>query len=375
MTVNGKRLLLVLEATIGGTRRHLRELALGMVSRGWNVHIAYSKQRDPDFCHDVELFVKSGIECTEIKMLRSVAPFADLSAISRLRKLIRRFSPDIVHLHSSKAGLIGRLAVRGSDAKVVYTPHCFSFNMSSPFRLLYRFAEKLLISCTDELIAVCKHEADCARALGYRNGNVHLVYNGIAPDNTIVSSEQHPTIHKNSNSLVFVGRSSCQKGLDILLSAYDLLKQKHHNLILKVMSDATGRLLAKLEKSGAVYFPFGTEDAAERFLDPESIFVLPSRWEAFPYTLLDALCHGMPVVAADVGGVRECVTDGENGILVPPGSPFLLANAIETVLSSSELREKISHNAMRSIYRFSLKSMLDDTETIYNELVKDSHHK
>ena len=112
------RVLLVLEATIGGTRRHLRDLALGLAARGLDVHIAYSAGRDPDFARDLALFREQGIGLAEIPMRRGPS-VRDIAAVRRLRSLIRQLRPDIVHLHSTKAGFVGRFAALGTGAAVL----------------------------------------------------------------------------------------------------------------------------------------------------------------------------------------------------------------------------------------------------------------
>ncbi|MBQ6102953.1 MAG: glycosyltransferase, partial [Kiritimatiellae bacterium] len=146
------RVLLVLEATIGGTRRHLRDLALGLAARGFTVHIAYSAGRDPDFARDLVLFREQGIGLTEIHMRRGLSG-RDVAAIIRLRRLIRQLRPDIVHLHSTKAGFIGRFAALGTGAAVLYSPQCFAFEMESALRPVYRLAERLLAPLADGLVA------------------------------------------------------------------------------------------------------------------------------------------------------------------------------------------------------------------------------
>ena len=354
------RVLLVLEATIGGTRRHLRDLALGLCERGFAVHIAYSVRRDPDFVRDLALFQSHGISLSEIPMRRGFSPLRDLAAAIRLRRLIRKLKPDIVHLHSTKAGFVGRLAALGTGVRVLYTPHCFAFEMDSRLRLLYRFAEHLLAPLADGLVAVCESEAEAARRIGWRPDKVHVVHNGVE------SASAPPKMR--GKGIAFIGRNCRQKGVDTLLAAWQLLKGAVPDASLTVMSDLDDDLRNAFATTGADVRPFGTPEAAAALFAEAAILAMPSRWEAFPYLLLEALSNGLAVVAADVGGVRDCLRDRENGLLVAPDNPRELAMALQELLVSDSLRQRLSSAAPASVARFTSDQMVDRTATLYASL-------
>ncbi len=353
------RVLLVLEATIGGTRRHLRDLALGLCKRGFAVHIAYSALRDSDFVRDLALFRSHGIGLTEIPMRRGPSPLRDLAAATRLRRLIRAFQPDVVHLHSTKAGLVGRIAAFGTGVRVLYTPHCFAFEMESRLRPLYRLAERLLAPLTDGLIAVCESEANAARGIGYAPRKIHVVYNGVLPASTPPRTER--------KNIAFIGRNCRQKGVDILLEAWIMLKTIVPEASLTVMSDLDNTMRKAFTDAGAIVRDFGTAEEATALLADSAVLAMPSRWEAFPYLLLEALSSGLAVVAADVGGVRECIRDRENGLLVKAGDARELAMALQELLVSDSLRQRIASAAVDSVVQFSLGRMVDEIAAIYRE--------
>ena len=353
------RVLLVLEATIGGTRRHLRDLALGLCQRGFVVHIAYSALRDPDFVRDLALFRSHGIGLTEIPLRREPSPLRDLVAAIRLRRLIRAFQPDVVHLHSTKAGLVGRIGAFGTGVRVLYTPHCFAFEMESRLRPLYRLAERLLASRTNGLIAVCESEANAARSIGYSPKRLHVVYNGVVPASFSPKAK--------GKKIAFIGRNCRQKGVDILLEAWIMLKEIVPEASLTVMSDLDNALRKAFTDAGAIVRDFGKTEEAAALLSDSAILAMPSRWEAFPYLLLEAMSYGVAVVAADVGGVRECVRDRENGLLVKAGDARELAMALQELLVSDSLRQRIASAAMDSVMQFSLGRMIDGTAAIYRE--------
>lgn len=363
-STNAIRVLLVLEATIGGTRRHLRDLALGLSERGFNVHVAYSALRDHDFVRDIGLFRSNGIGLTEIHMRRGPSPLRDFGAAIRLRRLIRQFKPDIIHLHSTKAGLVGRIAALGTGARVIYTPHCFSFEMESRLRPLYRLAERMLATLTDSLIAVCESEARAARSIGYAEGKVHVVYNGIA------SPPTPPTTSRKG--IAFIGRNCRQKGVDTLLDAWLMLRKVVPDASLTVMSDLDDETRKSFTNAGAVVRDFGTAEEVAALLAASTILAMPSRWEAFPYLLLEAMSCGLAVVAADVGGMGECVRDHENGLLVAPDDARELAMALQELLVSDTLRQRLASAAPASVAKFSLAQMIDQTVAIYRKTIATS---
>ncbi len=354
------RVLQVLEATVGGTRRHLRDLARGLALRNFDVHIAYSARRDSDFARDLDIFRAQGVGLSEIPMRRGFAPVHDLAAIVRLRRLIHQLRPDIIHLHSTKAGLIGRLAAIGSGAKVLYSPHCFAFEMEGVFRPLYRFAERMLAPLGDALVAVCEHEAALARQIGWKTGRVHAIRNGIDPFPLPMPIQKE--------GVVFIGRNCRQKGVDILLAAWILLKEIQPDAELTVMSDLDEKLRAAFVSAGARVVPFATAGDVADLLARSAILAMPSRWESFPYLTLEAFAAGTAVVATDVGGVREILRDRETGLLTPPDNPRELAMALHELLVSSELRRRLAAAASDEVAQYSSDAMTDGIAALYRNI-------
>lgn len=356
--------LLVLEATIGGTRRHVRELAVGLVRDGWDVDLAYSAKRDPDFSNDLVLFKTAGIGLHEISMRRGFAPFSDLIAIRKLRSLIKRISPDIVHMHSTKAGLVGRLASLFLPVKRIYSPHCFAFNMRSGISWLYKLTEHILAPCTDMLIAVCGTEALQAASVGYRKGHIKVIYNGIEKRVRTIGIS---STEKRKKSIAFIGRNAQQKGLCVLAEAFEILKKEEPDAQLTVMSDVKGDLKKRLLALEAEILPFSPNASAEELLSKSEIIAIPSLWEAFPYSVLEAFDNETAIVASDVGGIAEATSD-DAAILVPPGSPKDLAEALRKILLSPMLRKKLTDAGKNDLELYSFKTMIKSVESVYFNL-------
>src|SRR5690349_327877 len=222
------RVLHVMEATIGGTRRHLVELALGEARAGLEVHVAAASLRVADFERDLVRLEGAGIGVTRIPMLRAVAPLTDRRHASELRALLRRLRPRIVHTHSSKAGVLGRWAsLREGIGARVHTPHTFAFLFAGMFgagkRALYRGVERWLAQRTQRLIAVSQDEARTIRESGVvPPERLRVVENGIDA-RPLAAALALPRaelgLRADAPLLLTAGLLNFAKGQDLLLEA------------------------------------------------------------------------------------------------------------------------------------------------------------
>ena len=127
------RLVQVLEATIGGTRRHVNDLLFGLDQDRFDLHAVVSLNREPEYRDDIERLKARGVSVHEIEMLRSITPLSDLRAARRMTALFRGLRPDIVHAHGSKGGVIGRRAAAAAGvAGIVHTAHVYPFQWAPP---------------------------------------------------------------------------------------------------------------------------------------------------------------------------------------------------------------------------------------------------
>ncbi len=360
------RVLHVLEATIGGTRRHLRELAPGLVEKGWQVDLAYALGRDPAFTCDLDLFVRHGVGVHEVRMLRRPAPLADVCALGALERLIRATHPDVVHGHSAKGGMLARLAAHRRGVPAVYTPHFFACEMQvAPWlRTMYRAMERLARPWGQQVIAVSRAEHAAARALGYAPERIALIPNGVPPPPAAGSRRE-----TEKYDLAFAGRFCRQKGLDVLLAALPALRRRHPGLRVAVMGNGDRRLerLAAAE-TDLVLLPAAAPEQVWKLLLESRVLAMPSRWEGLPYLLLEAMQAGTPVVASEVGGVADVVTSGVDGRLVPPDNPAALSEALGDLLADAPGRRALAEAARDRVRQFSLRRMVDDTDRVLREV-------
>lgn len=364
-----KTVLQVLEATEGGTRRHLRDLVGALDPAAFRCALAVACLRDPGFQADLAAWRVRGLDVTELAMRRGVSPLSDLAALVGLVRCVRRVRPDLIHAHSAKAGVLARAAGALCRVPVVYTPHAFPFLMEGGprRRAFYRWVERLARYGTAAVIAVSGEEEAAALALGYPPERVARIPNGIAP------GEVGEIVVRDMASLRvgFMGRLTRQKGPDLLLDAMrDVVVHLPH---VQVVFYGDGAMAAELrERAGqgplACHARFAgpyAQSEAVRLLREVDVAVLPSRWEGCPYVLLEAFQAGVPVVAAAVGGVTDLVRHGENGLCVPPEDAEALGDALLTLLRDAALRRALAERGRATLAAFSLTQMVSRVEQVY----------
>ena len=179
------RVTQILEATTGGTGRHLLDLIDGLDSDRIALESVVSLRRDPLFRAQIEQRRARGAIIHEVPMQRAIRPWSDMRALVTLTRLLRRSRPGIVHTHSSKAGFLGRLAARRAGIPaVVHTPHGFAFDAGVSKRLRRRYLrlEKRAMAWTDQLVCVCQAEQRAAARVGLAGEEqTTVVPNGIRP--------------------------------------------------------------------------------------------------------------------------------------------------------------------------------------------------
>lgn len=241
-------------------------------------------------------------------------------------KTVLKFKPDIVHLHSSFAGVIGRVCLFALwpfvRPKVVYCPHAFSFLMetSGGKKKVYALIEKLLLPMTDAIICVSDYEANQARLSGIKSKKLFVIHNGVAERPSIVRRNKS---ENEAIELLFVGRFDYQKGYDLLIKAM----HKIHDAPLKltVIGDAVHGKETIETLPGAVYTGWLNASQMEPWFMQADALIIPSRWEGFAMVPLEAMSYGLPVIASDATSLPEVVKDKETGFLFKSGSVDELA--------------------------------------------------
>jgi len=373
------RVAVIVEATTGGTRRHVADLVGALEASRFAVTLFCALRRDPGFRADLARLRQAGAAVVEVPMVRRLSPARDAAALVRLVRLLRRGRFDVVHTHSSKAGFLGRLAARLAGVPtIIHTPHTFAFEMQvhTAYRTFYRFLERIAARWTSRLICVCEAEREAARRAGLdRGGRCVVIPNGL-PEAAFREEADRNAIRARLGLrpeacvVGMVGRLVPQKRpLDLVDAAASVLRQTSGVQFVLVgdgpLMPAVRREVETRGLSRTVLAPGALENGGA-LMPALDVFVLPSRWESLPYALLEAMASGTAIVAADVGGVSEAVVHGESGLLVPPGSPSCLTLAILELLADPGKRIAFGAAARKRAYaRYRLETMVARVAELY----------
>lgn len=371
MAQQSKILYLITQSEQGGASRYVFDLATNLKSKGYEIIIAAGGKH--------ELFSNAqnnGIKTYQVKnLVREINPIKDISAYFEIKSLIKKIKPDILHLNSSKAGVLGSLAGKNNVKKIIYTVHGFVFNepLSSWKKNLYIFAEKFSSKYKNKLICVSEYD----RQVGIKNK--------IADDKKFI------TIHNGIKNITFLDKQAARqklnlpndkiiigtianlyrtKGLNYLIEAAKIVTNQIPNVIFRVIG--FGDLEKELNDQIKDYnltdkFIIEKKTDGFKYLKAFNVYAASSVKEGLPYTILEAMLAELPIVATKVGGIPEMIND-KNGILVEPKNPQALAQGIIKLLSDNNLAYQLSTQAVKDAEKmFDLEKMIMATESIYQE--------
>lgn len=285
-------------------------------------------------------------------------------------KAILKFRPDVVHLHSSFAGVIGRACLillwPFVRPKVIYCPHAFSFLMetSGSKKRIYALIEKALLPMTDAIVCVSDYEAEQAKLSGISANKLFVVHNGVP------EKAQKDISEKSAGApidLLFVGRFDFQKGYDVLVSA---MKKVPRELIrLTVIGDAVHDTEKIEHLPDATYTGWLKAAQMEHYFRQADALVIPSRWEGFAMVPLEAMSYSLPIIASDATSLPEVVKHQETGFLFKNGSVDSLVQILNGLKDYNLNEMGIKGNAFFS-NNFTSQAMIEKTHALYATITK-----
>jgi len=313
---------------------------------------------------------------------REIHPWKDLKVFIQLFHFIKTKNFDIVHTHSSKAGILGRWAAKCAGVPVVvHTPHGHIFYgyFSKFLTTIFIWIERLTARITDKIITLTNlgKEDHVAFKIGPPDKFVRI-YSGIdvSPKHIHPDLKEHLkkqwVLHEKHFIFGSVGRLDPIKGTSYLIDAMALVVKYHPKTQLLLVGDGTQR--EKLQKQcaalgllGSVKFTGFQKDPAP-FIEIMDVFVLASLNEGMGRVILEAMVYGKPIIATKVGGIPELVEDGKNGILVAARDADALSRAMIKLIEHRELREKMSQQSKAIVGdHFDLVKMVKDIECVYEK--------
>ncbi|MCP1851687.1 MULTISPECIES: glycosyltransferase family 4 protein [Bradyrhizobium] len=351
------RILHVVRAPVGGIIRHILDVANGQIERGHHVGIVADSltggARADAALAEIEPRLKLGVHRVAI---RREPRFADFMVWAHIAGLIRKLKPDVVHGHGAKAGAYVRLRRRSGKVIRVYTPHGGSLHypLDTWKGRFYSQLERTLMNSTDLFLFESAFARDTyQRTVGKPAGLVRCVFNG-------VTAEEFEPVPRadDATDVAYVGEFRRIKGADLLIDAVAKLRAEGKPVTLTLGGDGEEfeRLkeqVTRLSLGEAVRF-IGHVKARYGF-SKGSLLVVPSRGDSMPYVVIEAGAAGVPMIAADVGGIPE-IFDTHTDALFAPSNAGAMADAIKAALDdpaataarAERLRERISEHFSQS---------------------------
>jgi glycosyltransferase involved in cell wall biosynthesis len=347
------KILYILEATSGGTQKHVIDIAKKIDKSKFQIDIIFSIYRNKYFIEE-----SNGIFNMMYGLpIQRGASFSDLFNIIRIRNIIKANKYDIVHCHSTKAGFVGRLAAFLSrHPNVIYSPHGFMFcdTRIKLKRLLYLKLEKYLGFLTNKIIAVSGSERDLA--LHHQivpNKKIITLYNSIDPSDYEDFDYENKVQEKlrNNSEIILgtVGRLYYQKDPLTLIKSFKIINDRFPNTRLIIVGNGPLEkecilLINELKLDNKIDLA-GFQKNSKIYYQMFDIFMLSSHYEGLPYSLLEAMTMGIPAVGTDVVGIKDLILHGETGYLVREGDYKELASAVIKMLENPDLLTILSQNA------------------------------
>lgn len=361
-------LYLITKSERGGAQSVLRELLVAHKEKGDKVLLVSGSTG-----YLTEEAVLLGFEIKIISTLgNTFNPLSIFKTFRNLQHIARDFSPDVVSIHSSFAGFIGRLAL-GRKYPTIFTAHGIAFTQGAPLwrKPIAIVAEFIAARFCKKIIAVSENDRkNIKKFLLLRDEKVVTVYNGVSIEEAVSANK--------TNSVVFVGRLVPPKQPEVLVRALYILKSKGIELPkISIIGDGAQRsdlekLIKKLGLSAYVHM-MGECDGSlvRKTLRESSVFVLPTLWEGFPMTILEAMAEGCAVLASDVGGISEAVNSDVGLVLPRDSSPKVWAENIEKIFSDKQALQKMGENALiRVKNNFSKEKMIQKTFEVYENVIR-----
>jgi glycosyltransferase involved in cell wall biosynthesis len=367
------RILHAVRAPVGGIIRHILDLANGQADRGHHVGIIADSltggERAEAALAEITPRLKLGVYRLAIR--RNPSP-TDVLVWANFMRLIGRLKPDVLHGHGAKAGAFIRLRAHSEDTIRVYTPHGGSLHYApNTFKgALYGRLERRLMNSTELFLFESAFARDTyERTIGVPKGLVRCVFNGVTAD------EFDPIVKADdATDLVYVGEFRHIKGADLLVDAVARLHADGKPVTLTLAGDGEelGRLKAQVERLGlneAVRF-VGHVKARYGF-SKGNLLVVPSRGDSMPYVVIEAAAAGIPMVAANVGGIPE-IFGSHTDALFAPNMASAMADAIEIGLDDPAAAQQRAKSLRERIFQhFSQKAMVEGVLAGYRDAFAD----
>jgi len=390
MTNNKRKIIYcITKANLGGAQKYIYDLATSLPPDLFDVIILSGT--------DGPLIAKLRDKKLRIiilgSLIRNVNIFKDFWSFFKLLKIFHLEKPDIIHLNSSKMGLLGSIAGRLTGIKkIIFTGHGWAFNedRGKIQKIFIHLLHLLTIVLSHMTIAVSEETKRQVSNNKYIQSKITVIRNGLDQIDFLDKNQAREEILRLSPALsnlekaglspnhIWLGTISelhKNKGLKYLIEAIHLLDiaSDNRSTLPTLIIIGDGEIRQKLQEKINRYnlqnniFMIGQLEKAQKYLKAFDIFTLTSITEALPYVILEAGQAGLPIIASRVGGIPEIITDMENGILIKPKDSDQIKETISFFLEDPEKMTILGHNLAKKISAdFTKNAMVNKTIKMYN---------
>ena len=372
MRKNKIRILHVAQAA-GGVDRYIRMLLKYLDKEKFeNILVCSQDFHEEDYRDLVDSF-------EQVEMTRAIGG-RDLKAIKGVRALIKKYNPDIVYAHSSKAGAIARAADIGLRNRCVYNPHGWAFNMrcSAKKKAMYTAIEKIAAPFCDKII--CISDAEKQSALDKkicREDKLQVIFNGVdieSYENGVRGAIKRKDLNIPEDAFVvgMVGRMSPQKAPDVFVKMAKQVKDEVPNAHFIIVGngnqeDEIRKYAEDNDFSNSLHIT-GWVDNPMSYVELFDVACLLSRWEGFGLALPEYMMAGKPIVASRVDAIPNIIRNGENGLLVEVDDDIGASKAVLRILREDGLRKKIVAQGLEDVHnRFNARRVSEEHSKLFNK--------
>jgi glycosyltransferase involved in cell wall biosynthesis len=378
-TANKKIFICITKSNWGGAQKYVFDISRELIKRK-DINLSVFLGGNGDLKTKLE---EIGVKTINTNSERDISIFKDIKTFFELFKLFKKEKPDIIHLNSSKIGLLGALAGRLCGIKkIIFTAHGWVFNEDRNFieKKFFYLLQKATVLLSHKTIAVSdvvrrQIKINKKKIVVINNGiqDIDLLSKDLARESLLIKifSKKPDIIDKISNKTIWIGTISelhKNKGLEYVIEAVSKLKE---NIILVIIGEGEER--KKLEENIVKYgasnkiFILGKIENASSFLRAFDLFTLTSITEALPYVLLEAGKAKVPVVTSDVGGIPEIIENEKTGLLTKPKNVEDIKEKILNIIKDPKKANILATNLNKKIDRdFKTENMIKNTFEVFN---------
>ena len=373
-----KKKIVHIAQSAGGVQEYLYMFLKNFDDENYENYLVVSQ----DYENNKEKFMDYVKDIYIVPMQREIQLKSDLKSIKEIRKVLKKIKPDIVYLHSSKAGALGRIALLFNfKVKILYNAHGWYFNaqISNKKKKIFALIERVLAIKTNKIINISKSEYESA--LKYKIASkkkMCIIENGIDftkfKDSDKFRDETRKKLDIKDNEIVIgvVGRLSEQKDPMTMIKAFKEVYEENKNV--KMLFVGSGDLEDNIKKFAEnnnildKVIITGWVDEVEKFIPAFDIAVLPSKWEGFGLVLIEYMACNKPIIASNVGGIKNIIKDEVNGYLINKENKKQLYVAIKKVIIEHNKAKKMIQTNLKYIEKYNITVLIEEHKKLFNNM-------